>query len=78
MKFARSTSEDYERLYDAIIIQASEDYRRANKRLAKFPYDKRAQERKDEVLDFFYSEWFSALTTLDPQILIDRLDAECK
>lgn len=78
MKAKLSITECYENLANAIIVQATEDYRKANKRLAKFPHDAKAEKKKDRLLDFFYSGWFSALTEINPQYLIDRLDAECK
>lgn len=78
MKAKLSIAECYENLGNAIIAQAAEDYRKANKRLAKFPDDAKAEKKKDKLLDFFYSSWFRALTEIDPQYLIDRLDAECK
>ena len=111
--------EPYEKLANAIILQAVNDYRRAKKYLAKHPRteelektvaaqiaekEKRRRERKtrnlpkelekksreERLLDailanetavydaekFFRSDWFSELTTLDGEILLEKLKRE--
>lgn len=57
----------YEELANAIIIQAVEEYRKL------WFKDKSA---KQHLINFFHSEWFSILTTLDPQWLIEKLEDE--
>lgn len=66
----------YERLANAIILRAVEDYRNALKRLRHFPHDHNSSRVKAEVERFFHSKWFSALTSLDPEMLIERLRLE--
>ena len=42
-------------------------------------YNKRLKtlERKfDEIVDFFYSPWFTLLTGVSPEAILDKLDAE--
>lgn len=55
----------YEKLANAIIMQAAKDYRNTNN-----PSDIASIER------FFRSDWFSALTSVDPEFLIKRLREE--
>jgi hypothetical protein len=66
----------YERLANAIVLQAVKDYRVALKMLAQHPYNKKALGEKEEVEIFFRSVWFSTLTNVDPEILIENLNAE--
>lgn len=72
-----NNSEDpYTRLANAIILQAVKDYRDANKKLARGKTNKNAEADKNEVLRFFRSDWFGALTEIDPEMLIRKLDEE--
>lgn len=66
----------YENLANAIVLRAVEDYRDALKRLAGFPHDHDGKGTKAEVERFFRSGWFSTLTALDPEILIEKLTME--
>lgn len=59
----------YELLANGIIERAIEDYRN----LWNWTKDDYA---KRELINFFYSEWFSVLTTLDPKYLIEKLEEE--
>lgn len=66
----------YEELANAIILRAVEDYRDALKRLHHFPHDRDSNHMKAEVERFFRSGWFSTLTSLDPEMLIEKLTSE--
>lgn len=66
----------YERLANATVLRAVEDYRDALKRLSGFPHDRDSRRTKAEVERFFRSGWFSTLTTLDPEMLIKKLTSE--
>ena len=70
--------DSYENLANAIVIQAAKDYRLALKRLRHHPYDRDAALMKSECESFFHSGWFGALTSIDPGILIHRLQSEVK
>jgi hypothetical protein len=59
----------YEKLAHAIIVRAANDYRR----LWNF---KRTDYAKHELIKFFRSEWFSILTKLNPEWLIEELEKE--
>lgn len=66
----------YERLANAIILRAVKDYRIALKMLKKHPSNKTSLYTKQEVECFFRSELYSVLTTVNPEILIRRLNEE--
>jgi len=66
----------YEQLANAIIMQAVKDYRNALKRLRKHPRNGTALFTKREVERFFRSDWYTSLTTVDPEILIRKLKEE--
>ena len=59
----------YELLANGIVERAVEDYRN----LWNWKKDDYA---KQELIHFFYSEWFSILTKLDPTYLIEKLEEE--
>lgn len=63
----RNTDENYERLANAIIMQAVMDYRKTDN-----------VEIKNSIERFFRSEWFYQLTEVDGEILIKRLKNEGK
>lgn len=60
----------YEKLANAIILQAVKDYRKALK------HDERG--RKREIERFFRSEYFTVLTNISGEMLIRKLRAEVK
>ena len=66
----------YENLANAIIISAARDYRRTLKRLRHRPNAALWLYEKKSIEDFFFSEYFSALTTADPEKIITRIQLE--
>ncbi len=66
----------YERLANAIIKQAANDYRSALRGLKRNPNYDSAQRMKRDCERFFRSQWFNALTTLDGEWLMDKLRGE--
>ncbi|MCH3988151.1 MAG: hypothetical protein LKE79_10705 [Lachnospiraceae bacterium] len=68
--------EPYEGLANAIILQAVRDYRTALKALRMNPRNKAAQTEKESVERFFRSQWYQALTTVDGEMLIKKLNEE--
>lgn len=66
----------YDSLANGIILQAVKDYRDANKKLSRGRKNQAAQQMKDECLRFFHSRWFTALTDVDPEFLVKKLDEE--
>lgn len=63
----------YERLANAIIIQAARDYRRTLMRLKKNPKNKEVMDEAMRLEAFFRSEWYEFLTILDGELLIKKL-----
>ncbi len=66
----------YECLGNAIIIQAAKDYRMALRRLSRNRCNRDAQIQVDDIETFFHSELYSALTDVDPDMLIRKLREE--
>lgn len=66
----------YTRLANAIVIQAAKDYRNALKRIKVNPRNSDALHTKGEVEKFFHSGFYSALTSIDPDMLIRKLNEE--
>lgn len=66
----------FEKLGRAIILQAVKDYRQALRSLAGSPNCVRAMETKTEVERFFHSDLFAAITSIEPDWLIDKLSQE--
>ena len=67
---------NYENLANAIILQAAKDYRMALKSLKANPRNRTAQADKTEIERFFRSQWYSALTSVDGEMLIRSLQKE--
>lgn len=55
----------YKLLANAIILMAVKDYRETE-----------SQREKEEIIQFFRSDWFKALTNIDCEYLIKRLKSE--
>ena len=67
---------NYEKLANAIILQAVKDFRPAYRRLRRHPEDKLAQDAVREITKFFCSDYFCALTDLDGPALLQRIMKE--
>ena len=66
----------YENLANAIILQAVKDYRMALKSLKANSRNRAAQADKAEIGRFFRSQWYSALTDVNGEMLIRSLQKE--
>lgn len=66
----------YEKLANAIILQAVSDYRAALKKVKKNPKNREAIEGALQLEKFFRSEWYQVLTSVDGEYLIDRIRKE--
>ena len=67
---------NYENHANAIILEAVKDYRMALKSLKANPRNRTAQADKTEIERFFRSQWYSALTSVDGEMLIRSLQKE--
>ena len=68
--------ENYQKLANAIILQAVKDFRPAYRRLKRFPNDRAAQSTVREITKFFCSDYFSILTDLDGPALLQKIMRE--
>ena len=68
--------ENYEKLANAIILQAVKDYRAAKKKLKKQPTNKDAEIMIKDTERFFRSDWFTALTDVDGSVILRKLQEE--
>lgn len=66
----------YEDLANAIVITAVKDYRDVLKKLKKHPNSNYLKHTKNEIERFFRSKWYSVLTDIDPEFLIEKLNEE--
>lgn len=69
MNVIRPRMNPWEELANAVVLQAVKDYRRL------WNFD-REHHAKRELIRFFHSQWFSILTRLDPEFLIEGLERE--
>ena len=74
----KKNDDAYERLANAIIIQAADDYRSALIRLKKHPRDSDARGMKMSAERFFRSEWYTQLTSVDPEMLMRKIQEEVR
>ena len=68
--------DNWEALVNAIVLKAVDDYRKARRRVRRFPGQKGAQEMIREVERFFRSRWFQMLTDTDGRIILENLKKE--
>ena len=66
----------YEKLANAIVIQAAKDYRAAARKLKRNPRNHLAQAEIDSIERFFRSDWYKCLTEIDGEMLIRKLKEE--
>lgn len=71
----------YIRLAEAIVVRACDDYRNPKEALRGIRYCTKPTPEmetyiRSEVEHFIRSDWFQLLTTLDPELLIEKLREE--
>ena len=66
----------YTDLANAIIIQAVKDYRNALKTLKRYPRYEPAKAVVAEVEEFFRSDWYRTLTSVDADMLMTKIRRE--
>ena len=69
-------NDNYNNLANAIILQAVKDYRKAQRTLSLYPYNRAAQYESRSIEQFFRSGWFGVLSKVDPEYLIKKLRKE--
>ncbi|MDD5956397.1 MAG: hypothetical protein PUC40_05385 [Lachnospiraceae bacterium] len=70
--------EPYENLANAIVLFAARDYRSALKRLKKNPGGKESMRTAMKCEQFFRSGWYSALSNVSGEYLIEQLQKEVR
>ena len=79
MAGSKNLAEDpYERMANAIILQAVTDYRAALKRVKRNPKDRERTDESLRIERFFRSGWYQTFTSVDGECLIRRLQAEIR
>lgn len=66
----------YEKLANAIILQSVKDWRAARRKLKRKPQNESARIELEGCERFFHSDWFSILTDVDGEFLIQKLYEE--
>ena len=66
----------YEVLTNAIIEQAAKDFRAAQRKLRKDPYNIIARRTTRETEVFFYSDWFTVLSRVNGPAILKQLKEE--
>ena len=69
-------SNEWSNLTNAVVMQAVKDWRAAVRALKKQPRNENAKRLKAECERFFKSDWFSALTDADGQLILLKLKQE--
>ena len=66
----------YEKLANAIILQAVKDWRAARRKLKRKPQNESARIELERCERFFRSEWFTTLTDVDGAVILRKLYEE--
>ena len=69
-------TDPWESLANAIILQAVKDYREARKKHKKRPQNEDAKLMIADCEAFFCADWFAALTDIDGEALLRKLQEE--
>ncbi len=66
----------YEKLANAIILQAVKEWRTARRKLKRKPQNESARSELESCERFFRSEWFTTLTDVDGAVILRKLYEE--
>ena len=78
MSCKNTNIDPYEALANAIVLQAVKDYRRALKSYLRNPSNNSARYKKESLERFFLSDWYRLLTSVDGEMLIEKINQEVK
>ena len=73
---ADTERERWENLAGAVVVQATDDYRKTLRRLKRRPGDLALEDQRRMLERFFHSPWFETLCDLDGRGLIGELRRE--
>lgn len=72
----------WDELAKGIVLQSVIDYKQYYKTVMKYKVNTYsvivARERINEIKRFFFSDWFAALCNIDPNILLNHIEKECR
>lgn len=77
VKFMRKSEDGYTLLAHAIVFEATESYRYALLALKENTSSVKFRIRKARLEEFFRSEWYTVLTDVDGEYLINHIKKEC-
>ena len=66
----------YEKLGNAVVMQAVRDWRSATRTLKRNPGNYECKRLKEDCEQFFLSQYFNVFTNLDGRDLLDKLRKE--
>lgn len=66
----------YEKLANAIILQAVKDWRAARRKLKRKPQNESARSERESCESFFRSQWFTTLIDVDGAVILRKLYEE--
>jgi hypothetical protein len=66
----------YEKLANAIVLSAATDYKAVLRKIKRNPENQNAMQDAMAIERFFRSGWYSVLTSVDGEYLMDRLRKE--
>ena len=72
----QASDNSYCHLAEAIVVQAAKDYREARRILVKRPGDLQVRKYMKDTEQFFKSQWYEELTTLDGKVVLRKLEEE--
>lgn len=75
---AKNQGNPYENLANAIIVKACDDYRATLKKVKRNPNNRETMQEALVIEKFFRSGWYSALTGVDGEYLIERIRKEVR
>ena len=76
MKYRAMTDALLGELRTAVVRQATEDYRNPGNLFYRKATEEQKEAVREEVLDFFRSDWYRMLCDIDPEYIIARLQEE--
>lgn len=71
-------NDNYQNLANAIVLLAVNDYRKALHTLSLYPKDRSVKFQIKQIEQFFRSEFYKLLTSVEGEMLIGKLNEEMK
>ena len=78
MEFTMEQLKGLDALAAAIIRRAIDDYKLAYMAYLKDTDKKESKDKLKELRDFFFGPWYRGLTDIEPSLIIDKVEQDCK